>query len=114
MANEAAKAKRLSARFLLGNAGGLVPTVQTDDVDVAQSWLEHAAKMGLEGVVAEKRGDPYQAGKRSWIKVQAFETADLVVGGFTGGPASCAETVKAAASICRYCGFGPSGLNAPN
>jgi ATP-dependent DNA ligase len=60
--------------------------VQTDDVKVAEGWLEHAADLGLEGVVAKKKTEPYRPGKRSWVKVKAFETADLVVGGFTGGP----------------------------
>jgi ATP-dependent DNA ligase len=68
-----------------------MPTVQTDDVKVADGWLQRAGDMGLEGVVAKKRDEPYRGGKLSWIKVKALETADLVVGGFTGRPAQAAQ-----------------------
>lgn len=49
--------------------------------------LEAATESGLEGVVAKRRRDPYRPGRRSgsWIKVKAFRTQEVVVGGFTTG-----------------------------
>jgi hypothetical protein len=37
-------------------------------------------------VVAKRADQPYQPGKRSWIKVKRYETADLVVAGYVGDP----------------------------
>ena len=48
---------------------------------------EGAVALGLEGVVAKRRGSRYLPGKRSdsWAKVKARRTADFVVAGFTRG-----------------------------
>ena len=59
-------------------------TTQTDDVDLAESWLDDLATAGLEGVVAKAAGGTYRGGKRGWIKVRRFDTLDAVVGGFRG------------------------------
>jgi ATP-dependent DNA ligase len=61
-------------------------TVQTDDHEVARRWLELPDAPALEGIVAKRADHPYQPGKRSWVKVKRYETADLVVGGYVGDP----------------------------
>jgi ATP-dependent DNA ligase len=66
--------------------GPICTTVQTDMRDVAEKWLRNARALHLEGVVAKKGREPYRQGYRSWIKVKAYETADLVVGGITKSP----------------------------
>jgi bifunctional non-homologous end joining protein LigD len=45
---------------------------------------ERAAREGWEGVVAKRRGSPYE-GRRSphWLKMKIEATQELVVGGFT-------------------------------
>lgn len=62
----------------------VVVTIQTDDRGVAESWLRDAWGRGLEGVVAKRAGGSYRGGRRDWLKIKAFESADVVVGGYTG------------------------------
>ena len=72
-------------RFAAEHFGG-APRVRLSPVTrsraTAEKWL-HAAREGLDGVMA-KRGDlPYQSGSRSgMVKVKRMRTADCVVGGF--------------------------------
>lgn len=49
--------------------------------------LAVATKMGLEGVVAKRTDSTYHPGRRdpSWIKVKAFKTQEVVIGGWTQG-----------------------------
>jgi len=53
----------------------------------AQRWLNHAGG-ALDGVVAKRIDQPYQAGERAMLKIKRLRTADCVIGGFryeTGG-----------------------------
>jgi DNA ligase 1 len=53
----------------------------TDRVDAAAAFVGQAQAAGHEGVMAKALGAPYQAGARgkSWLKVKAATTLDLVV-----------------------------------
>jgi ATP-dependent DNA ligase len=76
---------------LVPGSGRITATIGTIDVEVAERWLERSPELHLEGVVAKRRDEPYRPGRRSWVKVKHWETADLVVGGFSGalpGPIS--------------------------
>ena len=73
-------------RIVPDTAGLICATVQTDMREVAEGWLKNSRARHLEGVVAKKAGEPCRHGYRSWIKVKAYETADLVVGGLTRSP----------------------------
>ena len=53
----------------------------TRDVAIACDWLK-ASGGAIDGVVAKRLDGPYEAGKRSMIKVKRLRTADCVVGGF--------------------------------
>lgn len=64
----------------------LQTTPQTDDPEVAEAWLHNSFSLGFEGVVAKKPHLPYRSGDRCLVKVKHFETADVVVGGYTGAP----------------------------
>jgi DNA ligase-1 len=70
----AALAERLPAELL-------VPRVETDDLDVAQSFLDDALATGHEGVMVKSLAAPYEAGRRGagWLKVKPSHTLDLVV-----------------------------------
>ena len=59
----------------------LIPRLITDDLTVAQSFLEDALARGHEGVMAKSLEAPYEAGGRggSWLKVKQAQTLDLVV-----------------------------------
>jgi bifunctional non-homologous end joining protein LigD len=51
--------------------------------------LEQIRRLGLEGVVAKRRGSPYQPGERSadWVKVKLSPEQEFVIGGYKpGGP----------------------------
>ncbi len=50
------------------------------------AMLEAARQLGLEGILAKRRGSKYQ-GRRSpdWLKVKVVSTEDFVIGGFTHG-----------------------------
>ena len=53
-------------------------------VGVGEALYEQVTALGLEGVVGKKAGSRYRAGRsRSWLKVRATRTADVVVVGFT-------------------------------
>jgi ATP-dependent DNA ligase len=56
---------------------------QTLDHTVAEAWLT-MDQPGLEGVVAKKVDSLYRPGARGWVKVKRWDTADLIVGGYTG------------------------------
>lgn len=53
----------------------------TRDVAEARRWLE-ASGGALDGVIAKRLDDTYQAGARAMLKVKKRRTADCVVGGF--------------------------------
>lgn len=52
-----------------------------------KEMLEVATERGLEGVVAKRRRSPYAPGRRNgdWLKVKAFKTQEVVIGGWTAG-----------------------------
>jgi DNA ligase 1 len=58
-----------------------VPRTITDRVEEAAAFVAQAQAAGHEGVMAKALGAPYQAGARgkSWLKVKAATTLDLVV-----------------------------------
>ncbi|WP_394554166.1 ATP-dependent DNA ligase [Agromyces sp. MMS24-JH15] len=49
--------------------------------------LEEARRLGLEGVVAKRRGSRYRPGMRSdeWVKLKLTRTQEVVVGGYRRG-----------------------------
>jgi DNA ligase-1 len=58
-----------------------IPRIVTDRPDEAIAFVGQAHAAGHEGVMAKALGAPYQAGARgkSWLKVKAATTLDLVV-----------------------------------
>jgi DNA ligase-1 len=58
-----------------------VPAVETDDADVAESFLTDALATGHEGVMVKALDSRYDAGRRgaAWRKVKPVRTLDLVV-----------------------------------
>jgi bifunctional non-homologous end joining protein LigD len=59
------------------------PLRRVELLDMAHPW-EHAARQGWEGVVAKRRGSPYEQ-RRSplWLKMKCEASQEFVVGGFT-------------------------------
>jgi ATP-dependent DNA ligase len=57
-------------------------TPMTRDPQVARKWLAHFEGAGLDGVIAKPSAAPYDAGKRTMIKIKHARTAECVVAGF--------------------------------
>ena len=52
-------------------------------VDADNPW-EHASREGWEGVIAKRRGSPYEHRRsKHWLKMKCEASQELVVGGFT-------------------------------
>jgi bifunctional non-homologous end joining protein LigD len=70
----------------LGLAGPAwqAPPAQLDD---GEALLAASRELGLEGIVAKRRGSPYEPGRRSpcWVKVKNVHRQDFVVGGWMPG-----------------------------
>lgn len=67
----------------------------TNDRKLAKEWFSLYAKLGLDGIMAKRLGEPYHSGDRDgMVKVKHLETADCVVGGFRYG-----EGTKAVGSL---------------
>jgi ATP-dependent DNA ligase len=51
--------------------------------DQAEKWMHQLGKLGLDGIVAKRLGEPYHSGERiGMVKIKRIRTADTVVGGF--------------------------------
>ncbi|MEV7692364.1 ATP-dependent DNA ligase [Microbacterium sp. NPDC089189] len=76
-------ARRAALENLLrGVAAPLHLTRTTDDPTLARRWLAEFEGAGLDGVIAKRRADPYQPGKRTMLKIKHARTADVVALGY--------------------------------
>jgi len=58
----------------------------TTDRNVAKKWFTKYSRLGLDGIMAKRLGEPYHSGDRNgMVKVKHLKTADCVVGGFRYG-----------------------------
>ncbi len=71
-------------RALLGDAAVSTPPLQRVElVDDEKPW-ERASREGWEGVIAKRRGSPYEHRRsKHWLKMKCEASQELVVGGFT-------------------------------
>ncbi len=69
-------------RVLEGTAPPVHLSPATRDRAVAEDWFRRFEGAGLDGVMAKRLDEPYQAGKRTMLKVKHKRTADCVVAGF--------------------------------
>ncbi|MDW3213593.1 MAG: ATP-dependent DNA ligase [Ilumatobacteraceae bacterium] len=62
-------------------AANRLPSIETDDADTAQTFLERSIAAGHEGVMVKAIDSMYEAGRRggAWRKVKPVHTLDLVV-----------------------------------
>jgi len=59
------------------------PVTRVELLDDPEPW-ERARREGWEGVIAKRRGSPYEHRRsRHWLKMKCESTQELVVGGFT-------------------------------
>jgi ATP-dependent DNA ligase len=70
-------------RALLQGLPFRLPLRRVELLDGAQPW-ERAARDGWEGVIAKRRGSPYEHRRsKYWLKMKCEASQELVVGGFT-------------------------------
>jgi len=70
-------------RALLKNLPFSGPMCRVELLDEAQPW-ERARREGWEGVIAKRRGSPYEHRRsKHWLKMKCEASQELVVGGFT-------------------------------
>ena len=70
-------------RALLASLPLKRPLARVDALDDPKPW-ERACREGWEGVVAKRRGSPYEHRRsKHWLKMKCEATQELVVGGFT-------------------------------
>ena len=70
-------------RALLQDLPFTAPMRRVELLDEAQPW-ERARREGWEGVIAKRRGSPYEHRRsKHWLKMKCEASQELVVGGFT-------------------------------
>jgi ATP-dependent DNA ligase len=70
-------------RALLESLPFEAPMRRVEIVDDAEPW-ERARREGWEGVIAKRRGSPYEHRRsKHWLKMKIEESQEFVVGGFT-------------------------------
>src|SRR5687768_14248741 len=70
-------------RALLKNLPFKAPIRRVDLLDEEKPW-ERARREGWEGVIAKRRGSPYEHRRsKHWLKMKCEASQELVVGGFT-------------------------------
>jgi bifunctional non-homologous end joining protein LigD len=110
--------KEILGTSLLPNARvRIVETFAEDGVGL----FEAARQTGMEGIVAKRRDSRYDPGKRSdaWLKIKATHSEEFVIGGYTAGSGSRANTFgsvivgyyKKGASKLTYVGHAGSGFD---
>jgi bifunctional non-homologous end joining protein LigD len=88
--------RRAALEALEVEAEGIVTSQAYRDVHGADVFAA-ASSRGLEGIVAKRRGSAYRPGARStdWIKVKAFRTQEVVIGGWLPGQGRLSHTFGA-------------------
>ncbi|HEY7170459.1 MAG TPA: hypothetical protein VH417_06395 [Vicinamibacterales bacterium] len=70
-------------RALLRKLPLKAPLRRVEAIDDAEPW-ERARREGWEGVIAKRRGSPYEHRRsKHWLKMKCEASQELVVGGFT-------------------------------
>jgi ATP-dependent DNA ligase len=70
-------------RALLRQLPFKAPLRRVETIDDAEPW-ERARREGWEGVIAKRRGSPYEHRRsKHWLKMKCEASQELVVGGFT-------------------------------
>lgn len=81
--------KTLLAELLSGATGRSAVQFSDHVTDGGPAFFEHAAELGLEGVVSKRLDAPYQPGRsKSWTKSKALQVGEFVIAGYTASPAA--------------------------
>lgn len=108
--------RTLDSLAIKGRAWQTAPVLDATPDEV----LEACQEAGLEGFMAKRRDAPYQPGRRSmaWSKIKCGRRREFVVGGWSTGSGSRAESIGSlalgvydSAGTLYYVGQAGSGLN---
>lgn len=82
--NEPIEKRKAKLEALLQKAPNEIRFSPSFDYDVKE-LLAKAHELGLEGLIAKRRGSRYEPGKRTgaWIKIKLEREQDFVIGGYT-------------------------------
>ena len=82
--------KRLLAQLLAGSISARSAIQYSDHIEGdGQPLYDHAAEMGLEGIVSKRSSAAYCAGRSTaWTKTKALTSGDFVIAGFTTSEAA--------------------------
>ena len=84
----------LDRKALLASALGSAPAggaVRLSEhlEDEGATLVSHACRLGLEGVVAKRKDQPYRSGRgEGWLKLKCTSSTDFVIGGYTASTAA--------------------------
>src|SRR6185436_14220514 len=69
---------------LLRASGAPILRLSEHVVGNGPAFFAEAGRMGLEGIISKRAGEPYRAGRTtSWLKAKCIKEQELVIGGFT-------------------------------
>jgi ATP-dependent DNA ligase len=103
--------RRAALEGVLGGLSGpCFLTRTTTDRAVAEDWFQRFEGAGLDGVVAKPLGAPYEANKRTMLKIKHERTADVVVAGYREHKTSTPERpLLGSLLLGLYDPLGPEG-----
>jgi ATP-dependent DNA ligase len=87
LAGEPFRARRRVLESILPSlAPPLQITPATRDRAVAQQWFDDyaSADVGIEGLIVKPLTHQYKPGKRGWLKLRAYSSTEVLVGGVIG------------------------------
>jgi bifunctional non-homologous end joining protein LigD len=84
-----------------------------------EALFDKACAMGLEGIIAKKKNEPYRSGRsKDWLKIKCVKSQEFVIGGFTDPAGSRANLGALLLGVyddgedLRYAGRVGTGFNA--
>src|SRR6185503_1789373 len=81
---EPVQTRKAALEKLLKNARGTIRLSETLHAEVSV-LLEHARRLGVEGLIGKRLNSVYEAGQRSgaWIKLKFVREQEMVIGGYS-------------------------------
>jgi bifunctional non-homologous end joining protein LigD len=78
--------RKMALARLLGQADPGQRLLRFSDhvIGSGPEFFAQACRLGLEGIIAKRRGSPYRSGRRQdWLKVKCMKRQEVVIGGYT-------------------------------
>jgi bifunctional non-homologous end joining protein LigD len=80
--------RHLLEDLVVADAKGAIRLSEEVDADGAQ-LLEHACQIGLEGIIAKRRDQPYRSGRTGdWLKIKCVQSESFMIVGYEASAAA--------------------------